>query len=136
MAVYGLDFDAQVAEWVRQVKDAAEAVALEAAQATLTDAQLPVAQGGNMPVLTGNLRNSLAVGINTEPTERTPDFTARLAGFELGDTISARWTADYAAYVEYGTRGRPGRAFVRQAAQRWGQHVKAAEEKVRAALGL
>lgn len=79
-----------------------------------------------MPVDTGFLRNSLAVAVNAEPTAATgPEVAARIAGFELGDTISARWTAHYAVHVEYGARGRPGRAFVRQAAQKWPAFVAA-----------
>lgn len=79
-----------------------------------------------MPVDTGFLRNSLAVAINTEPTNATgPEVTAQIAGFEMGDTIAARWTADYAVHVEYGARGRTGRGFVRQSAQKWQGFVAA-----------
>lgn len=125
-----LSFAATVEQWVAETVLAAEAVGRTAADNLLRDAQTPVAQGGNMPVDTGNLRNSLAVGVNVEPTAPTPAYVAQLAGFSLGDTISARWTADYAPHVEYGTRGRPGRGFVRHAAARWQDHVAAAEAEV------
>ena len=73
-----------------------------------------------MPVSTGFLRNSLSVALNAEPTGPSvkpdgysntgaPAVELAIAGFEMGDTIAARWTANYAGYVEYGARGRPGR---------------------------
>ena len=113
-------FSAQIASAVADIKGGLDAVVMQSAQDVLTDASLPVAQGGNLPVLTGYLRNSLAVAINSEPTTSTgPEVTAQIAGFEMGDTISARWTANYAIHVEYGARGRAGRAFMRQAASKW-----------------
>lgn len=113
-------FSAQVAAEIAQIKNGLDMIVLQSAQDVLNDASRPVAQGGNLPVDTGHLRNSLAVAINAEPTTSTgPEVTAQIAGFEIGDTIMARWTANYATYVEYGSRGRAGRAFVRQAAQKW-----------------
>ena len=119
-------FSAQIAAEIAQIKNGLEMVVRQSAQDVLEDASRPVAQGGSMPVVTGTLRNSLAVALNAEPTASTgPDVTLQLAGFEMGDTISARWTANYATYVEYGARGRPGRAFVRQAAQKWASFIAA-----------
>lgn len=113
-------FSAQIAAAVTEIKGGLNAVVKQSAQDVLEDASRPVAQGGSMPIQTGFLRNSLAVAINAEPTASTgPEVTAQIAGFEMGDTIAARWTADYAVHVEYGARGRAGRGFVRQAAQRW-----------------
>lgn len=47
-------------------------------------------------------------------------MTLKLAGVEVGKTIYAGWTADYAIYSEerYG--------FCRSAAQNWQNHVSAA----------
>lgn len=119
-------FSAQVAAAVAEIKGGLDAVVLQSAQDVLEDASRPVAQGGNMPVDSGYLRNSVAVAINAEPTSPTgPAFIGSLAGFEMGDTISARWTANYAVHVEYGARGRAGRAFVRQAMQKWPAFVAA-----------
>lgn len=113
-------FSAQVASAVAEIKGGLDMVVLQSAQDVLEDASRPVAQGGNMAVDTGALRNSLAVAINAEPTTSTgPEVTAQIAGFEMGDTIMARWTANYATYVEYGSRGRSGRAFMRQAMTKW-----------------
>lgn len=129
-------FSAQIAAAVAEIKGGVEAVVRQSAQDVLEDASRPVAQGGNMPVDTGFLRNSLVVGLNVEPTgpgekpegysnTGAPAVELAIAGFDLGDTISARWTANYAKHVEYGARGRAGRAFVRQAAQKWAAFVSA-----------
>ena len=119
-------FTAQIAAAVAEIKGGLDAVVRQSAQDVLEDASRPVAQGGNLPVDTGALRNSLAVAINAEPTSPTgPVATAQIAGFEMGDTIAARWTAEYAAHVEYGARGRAGRGFVRQSVQKWPAFVAA-----------
>lgn len=129
-------FSAQIAAAVAEIKGGVEAVVKQSAQDVLEEASRPVAQGGNLPVDLGFLRNSLSVALNAEPTGPSakpdgysntgaPAVELAIAGFEMGDTISARWTAEYAPHVEYGARGRPGRAFVRQAAQKWASFVAA-----------
>lgn len=130
-------FSAQIASAVADIKGGLDAVVMQSAQDVLNDASLPVAQGGNMPVQFGFLRNSLVVAINSEPsgiTEKpkgynepdrnlTPVIEASIAGYQAGDTIMARWTANYAVHQEYGSNGRAGRAFMRQAAQKWQMHI-------------
>lgn len=130
-------FSAQIAAAVTEIKGGLEAVIRQSADDVADDASLPVAQGGNMPVMDGFLRNSRVAALNTEPSGPTdkpagysntgapPEVTAAIAGFEIGDTICIRWTANYARYVEYGARGRAGRGFVRQAAQKWPAFVAA-----------
>lgn len=94
--------------------------------------------GGLMPVDTGFLRSSLSVTLNAPDTAFKPRpngdwaynfdemaYTLTINRANLGDTIYAVYTANYAAAVEYGARGRPGYFFVRTAAQQWQQIVDA-----------
>lgn len=113
-------FSAQVNDYVRKYKERMEAVFKQSAQDLIAEAQTPVAQGGNMPVDTGFLRNSLVSGLNGSTSLTGADsYVLAIAGAKLGDSIFAGWTANYARYVEYGARGRPGRFFMRGAAQNW-----------------
>lgn len=137
-------FSAQIAQWVKDVDGAAEAVFREASQQVLSQAQASV------PVDSGFLRASLQAELNAEP-DAIPDwspaspgerysgpqggYVATVGASTLGDTIKARWTAKYAGYVEYGTSRMAARGFVRQAVQRWPQIVAAAEAKLGAILG-
>lgn len=126
-------FAAQVDAWVAKTKERTEAVFKESAQRVLAEAQKPVGAGGNMPVDTGFLRASLQATINapvaavtfrTEGQQYDAASVALvIAGAQLGDTIYGVYTANYARYVEYGSRGRAGRGFVRLAAQQWPQIV-------------
>lgn len=141
-------FSAQIASAVAEIKGALDGIVLEATQSLLEEANRPTDQGGNLKVDTGFLRNSLSVAINAEPIgpvekpkgydepdrNLAPQIEASIAGYQSGDTIMARWTASYARYQEYGSRGRAGRAFVRQAAQRWQVHVDQAAAKILARL--
>lgn len=95
---------------------------------------------GNLPVDSGFLRGSLTVGINTEPgnistTRAGEAYAMEIIPAKLGDTLLARWTANYAAHVEYGAKGRAGRGFARQAAQKWLQIVASVEARLAARLG-
>lgn len=135
-----LDFAAQIDAWVRKSQDRTKAVLQESAARLIEDAQTvgPSVKnpsngaGGKMPVDTGFLRASMAVsfdGMPSGPNRGDPkqayayddaQVTLKLAGVEVGKTIYAGWTADYAIYAEerYG--------FCRSAAQNWQNHVSAA----------
>jgi hypothetical protein len=127
-------FTAQINAWVAATKERGEAVFKQSAQEVIETMQTPVAAGGNMPVDTGFLRASLRTTLNA-PTQGglanpgTPaqydsgSVSLAINGAGLGDTIYAVYTANYASFVEYGSRGRPGRGFVRLAAQQWPQIV-------------
>lgn len=138
MAVQGVNFAAQVSDWVRQTEQRMEAVFRESAQRVISDMQTPVAAGGNMPVDTGFLRASLQVGTDGpapmtrgRPAEGgsyiySPTAAAlAIGGAEIGQTIFASYTANYAGFVHYGRAGKPGRQWVTMAAQRWPQIVAA-----------
>ena len=100
--------------------DKVEAVFKQSVQEVIADAQVPVAKGGRMPVDTGFLRNSMVSGLNGSTSLTGPDsYALVIAQAGLDDVIFAGWTAEYARHVEYGARGRPGRFYMRGAAQKW-----------------
>lgn len=76
---------------------------------------------GKIPVLTSELVNSLSVdggGIGSGA------YVAPIASYQLGDTISFRWTAPHAPHIEYGFTSRagkkvPGRYYVTTAVDRF-----------------
>ena len=126
-------FTAQIAAFAEDAKRKMELVVKQSAQDVGEIAQRPVAKGGNMPIDTGFLRNSLVAGLNGTTSLSGPDaYVLAIAGAELGDTIFFGWTASYARFVEYGTQGRAGRFFMLNAAQQWPQIVARNAEKARA----
>lgn len=123
-------FTAQMDDWVKETEERVEAVVKQSAQTVIEKMQTPVGKGGNMPVDTGFLRASLQASIHQpypanmpnpgRPKDWNPsEVVMAIAGFEMGTTLFATYTAEYAGHVEYGARGRPGRGFVRLAAQQW-----------------
>lgn len=126
-------FTAQIAAFAEDAKRKMELVVKQSAQDVGDLAQRPVAKGGNMPVDTGFLRNSLVAGLNGTTSLSGPDaYVLAIAGMELGDSVLFGWTANYARYVEYGTQGRAGRFFMLNAAQQWQAIVARNAEKARA----
>jgi hypothetical protein len=125
-------FSAAVSEWVRKTEARQEAVFRASVQRVVEVMQTPVARGGNLPVDTGFLRASLlaVIGDQMPPARSAPPdggaftFAADqvnlvIASADLTNTITVAYTANYARYVEFGARGRPGRRFVSLAAQQW-----------------
>lgn len=126
------DFTAQVTAWVRKTERRMEAVFKESTQRVFTLVRTPVGAGGNMPVDTGFLRASFIASLNAPVEEITFNVDKSgsfgfsdgpvslvIANAHLGQTIYGVFTASYARPVEYGANGRPGRGFVRLAAQQW-----------------
>lgn len=136
-------FSAQVDDIIRKSKERMEAVFKQSVQDTVEIMQTPVAKGGNIPVDTGFLRSSLQGGLNTITKGQSvkPDagtftyngtqMTMVIAGAELGDSIYATYSANYAKYVHDGANGRPGRPWVRLAAQQWPATVEKVAGQVR-----
>ena len=129
-------FEAQISDWVRKTQRRTEGVFKESAQEVFRVAQKPVGGGGAMPIDTGFLRASLQVGLNGDvPTGSPSEGDIKIAekgtdvdiltiiGARIGDNITGIWTANYAAAVHYGAKGRPGRLWVDLAAQQWQEIV-------------
>jgi hypothetical protein len=106
-------------------------VAKASIQDTIQTAQTPVAQGGDMPVDTGFLRNSLVTKAKGGDLDGPNSYILGLSTFELGDPFSVAWTADYAIPRHYlvGTSGGGG-LWRDKAAQRWQGIVQANARKV------
>lgn len=96
--------------------------------------QIPRRSGGNMPVWTQFLRASLMASTSHMPPmikgHRPASLSAHypynpgplhavIESAKLGQTVYFGYTADYAAYQEYGTRHFAGRRFRTLAAQQW-----------------
>ncbi|NTI22043.1 hypothetical protein G6M87_09225 [Rhizobium rhizogenes] len=125
----------------------AEAVYQTAAQTVANEVRTPVAEGGRMPIKTGNLRRSLMASTSTMPTmvEGKQTFSDGgvelvIAGAQLGGTIYLGFQAAYAARMNYGFVGedslgrvynQAGFGFIDAVSQRWVQIVAAAEATVR-----
>jgi len=147
MATENLSFAAHVSEWAREELERSEAVFQTAAQEVANEVRTPVAEGGRMPLNTGNLRRSLMASTSDMPTIQEGKTTFSdsgiemvIAGAELGSTIYLGFQAAYAARMNYGfvgtdslgrTYNQTGFGFVDAVAQRWPQIVIQAEAKVR-----
>lgn len=125
-------FTAQIKAFADKSKEKIEAVVKQSAQEVFSIAQTPIAQGGRMPVDTGFLRNSLISELNGATVAGGADaYVLAVAGMELGDTVFAGWTAEYARFQEYGTSAFPGNHFMLAAAQQWQAIVARNAEIVR-----
>lgn len=133
------EFTAQVSRWVSQSKDRVTAVFRTAAQTVANEMRIPVQQGGNMPVLTGNLRRSLMGSTSVMPTLSTDnkeqfsdgigETLLVIANAKLDEHIYLGWQAAYAPYQE------EKHGFVRLTAQRWPQIVAEACRTVQGKVG-
>lgn len=132
------NFEAQVSKWAKKSEARMTAVFRDAAQQVANDVRIPVAQGGNMPVLTGNLRRSLQASNSEMPRlqsdnkvkfDQEEPIVMVIAQTELGGTIYLGFQAVYAPFQE------ARRGFVRLTAQRWQAIVRASAAKVRKAVG-
>lgn len=142
-----MNFAATISEWGRAELDRAEAIFQTAAQTVANEVRNPVAEGGRMPVKTGNLRRSLMASTSAMPTVKPEKQTFTDSGIEmviagagLGSTVYLGFQAAYAARLNYGFVGedslgrvynQAGYGFVDAVAQRWPQIVTDAEAKVR-----
>lgn len=145
-----LNFAAAVADWVKKVEGATEAVFKESAQEVVSQMQMPRSAGGRMRVDTGFLRASLMASTSAMPSIQpsakpvdgnsySPDagqIEAVIAGADLGQTLYFGYSASYAAAREYGARGQAPDAFVRTAAQRWQAIVDSKVAELKRRLGL
>ena len=82
-------FSAQVKDAANSSKERLRKIAATAIQDQLSRMQTPVAQGGNMPVDTSTLRNSLVSELNGAAVAKGPDsYVLAVGRMELGDTVS------------------------------------------------
>ena len=123
-------------QWTKKTEKRIDAVLKDATQSVVAVAQQTKAKGGRMPVDTGNLRNSLQSSIAGGASgEGKESYIMVAAGMNGGDVATFTWTAEYAAAVNNGNRGRPGAHFVEGAVDQWPAIVRASIAKAKARVG-
>ena len=127
---------AQLDQWTKKTEKRIDAVLKDATQSVIAVAQQTKAKGGRMPVDTGNLRNSLQSSIAGGASGEGASSYIMVAGnMKGGDLATFTWTAEYAAAVNNGNRGRPGAHFVEGAVDQWPAIVRASIAKAKARVG-
>jgi len=119
-------FIADVSAFADKTIDQMLRVAKQSIQDVVKQAQTPVAKGGDMPVDTGFLRNSLVTTVRGADGPAGPDsFILGLSSLQLGDPFQVAWTADYAIARHYAVGvGQGGGLWRNKAAQRWEGYVQ------------
>lgn len=141
-------FTGKLTAWASKSEARADAVFKTAAQDLANEVRVPKGAGGNMPVLTGNLRRSLMASLTEMPSVKDGPFfnpddqiTLTIAGAKVGDTIYMGFQAIYARRMEYGFVGedslgrhynQKGNGFVRLAAMNWPSIVRNAAQRIKA----
>lgn len=129
-------FEAQVGAWATKTKRQMDAIVKTAVQDVVGDMQTPKAKGGNMPVDTGFLRNSLSTTLDGSTPRGSAggaeSYILAIAGYNSGDTILVGYTANYAVHQEYGTRFMQGNAFRARAVRKWPRFVAKAAKRAEA----
>ncbi len=125
-------FIADVKAFADKTADQMLRVAKQSLQDTVRVAQKPVAQGGDLPVDTGYLRNSLVTTVRGSTAgEGADSFILGLSSLQLGDPFQVAWTADYAVARHYMVGvGQGGGLWRDKAAQRWSGIVASNASKV------
>ena len=128
-------FIADVERFGKLTADKMLRVAKQSADDVVRLAQTPVAKGGDLPVDTGVLRNSLVTEVNRREVAAGADsFVLGIAQLKLGDVFSVAWTADYAIPRHYMVGvGQGGGLWRDKAAARWSTIV---DRNARAISGL
>ena len=123
-------------QWTKKTEKRIDAVLKDATQSVVAVAQQTKAKGGRMPVDTGNLRNSLQSSVAGGASGEGASSYIMVAGnMKGGDLATFTWTAEYAAAVNNGNRGRPGAHFVEGAVDQWPAIVRASIRKAKVAVG-
>jgi len=127
---------AQLDQWTKKTERRIDAVLKDATQTVISVAQTPKSKGGRLPVDTGNLRNSLQSSVAGGAMNEGASSYIMVAGnMKGGDVATFTWTAEYAAAVNNGNRGRPGAHFVEGAVDQWPAVVRASIAKAKARVG-
>jgi hypothetical protein len=150
-------FTAQIEAWVAASRLFTEAVIKQSTQEVIRLMKVPVSAGGNMPVDTSFLQNSLIglPGASIPPIDPTADGSvgpqlgntaaveALIASWDLSGPISFGFIAAYAARQNYGFTGtdslgrnynQPGRHFVELAVQQWPQIIENNQRRLASTL--
>lgn len=127
-------FAAQIERWAEKTIEKQTEVLHQAVRLLVEEVTRPESEGGHMPVVTGNLANSVAVSTLGPVTVsfRTKKFRSpgdavnnAIAGISVGERAYVGFRAPYAHKVE------AKKGFVRLAAQRWPRIADEAAKSVR-----
>jgi hypothetical protein len=126
-------FMADVSRFADKSKNQMLRVAKQSIQDVVRIAQTPVAQGGNMPVDTGFLRNSLVTEVRgARVAEGADSYVLGLSALQLGDPFQVAWSANYAIPRHFMVGvGQGGGLFRDHAAQQWSRIVADNARRVR-----
>lgn len=126
-------FIADVSRFADKTADQMLRVARQSIQDTVREAQTTVAQGGNMPVDTSFLRNSLVTDLRGATVgEGANSYVLGLSSLQLGDPFQVAWTAEYAIPRHYLVGvGQGGGLWRDRAAQNWSRYVAQNAARVR-----
>ena len=125
-------FIADTQAFVGKTKEQMLRVAKQSIQDVVRIAQTTTAQGGDMPVDTGFLRNSLVTELRGATIGGGSDsYVLGIAGLRLGDAFQVAWTAEYAIPRHYMISTKEGGLWRDKAAQRWTGIVADNARKVR-----
>lgn len=154
-----MNFTGQIEEWVLETQAFLEAVIKESTQEVVRLMKVPMSAGGNMPVDTSFLQNSL-VGVPGDaipPMDPSADgsagpqlgnaqaIEALIASWEPGMSMSFGFIAAYAARQNYGFTGtdslgrnynQPGRHFVDLAVQQWPNIIENSQRRLAGQLAF
>ena len=121
-----MSFAASVAAWATKTEEAQTEILHESLRHLVEEVSRPKSAGGHLPVVTGNLGNSVAVSTlgpvsyewGTKKFRNPADAVNNaIAGVAVGETAWIGFRAPYAHKIEVEN------GFVRLAAQRWPQLV-------------
>ncbi|MFN9716875.1 MAG: hypothetical protein ACK54U_02865 [Sphingomonadales bacterium] len=126
-------FVADVSKFADKTADQMLKVARQSIQDTVRIAQRTVADGGDMPVDTGFLRNSLVTELRgAEVATGGDSYVLGLSALQLGDPFQVAWTAEYAIPRHYMVGvGQGGGLWRDKAAQQWSRLVAQNAARVR-----
>ena len=123
-------------QWTKKTEKRIDAVLKDATQSVIAVAQTSKGHGGRMPVITNTLRDSLQSSIAGGASGEGESSHILVAPLmKGGDLATFTWTAEYAAAVNNGNRGRPGAHFVEGAVDQWPAIVRASIRKAKVAVG-
>lgn len=117
-----MSFAAQIAAWANKTEEAQTEILHESLRQLVEEVTRPKSAGGHLPVVTGNLGNSVAVSTlgpvtfdwTTKKFRNPADAVNNaIAGVAVGQTAWIGFRAPYAHKIEVDN------GFLRLAAQRW-----------------
>lgn len=130
-------FKSDIVQWVAKVSNRLEALPPTCGKILIDNVRTPVKQGGNMPVVSGNLRNSIDLNFSgPRPADRVLDQNKPIADpvMKLYDRLERMRLGSH-VYIFfraiYGPKMEMKYAFVRLAAQKWPQVVAAGVARVK-----